>query len=343
MRERDDPGRPPLRTTANQFGEQYACIDTTSQSYQSRARTTISRSDRATLASVRLHVVDGTFELFRAHFSKRPPLTSPAGQDVKASAGVVASMLALLRDADEAVTHLAVAFDNPIRSFRNDLFDGYKTDDGVPPELLAQFDLVEEGVAAMGVTVWSMRDHEADDALATAAARFSGQVDQVRILTPDKDLNQCLRGRAVVQVDRVRRREIDEQTVLATRGIRPESVPDFLALVGDDADGIPGLPGFGSVAAATLLGCYGHIEAIPEDPRAWAKKPRGADGLAATLRARRDEALLYRRLATLALDAPISATFEELRVQLDLDGVARFARRIGAGDLGGAPVNRAAS
>ena len=223
---------------------------------------------------MRLHVVDGTFELFRAYFSKRPALTSPSGQDVKAAAGVVASMLTLLRDASEAVTHLAVAFDNPIRSFRNDLFDGYKTEDGVPPELLAQFDLVEEGVAAMGVMVWSMRDHEADDALATAAERFAGQVQQVRILTPDKDLNQCLRGREIVQVDRVRRREIDEATVLATRGIRPKSVPDFLALTGDTADGIPGLPGFGNVTAAALLGHYGDLESIPDDARQWAVKLR---------------------------------------------------------------------
>lgn len=285
---------------------------------------------------MRLHVVDGTFELFRAHFSKRPDLTSPWGQDVKASAGVVASLLALVRDAGEAVTHLAVAFDNPIRSFRNDLFDGYKTDEGVPPELLAQFDLVEEGVAAMGVKVWSMREHEADDALATAAARFADQVDQVRIMTPDKDLNQCLRGRQVVQVDRIRRRELDEAAVWATRGIRPHSVPDFLALTGDTADGIPGLPGFGSVSAATLLAAYDHLEAIPGDARQWTVKLRGADGLAATLRARIDEALLYRKLATLALDAPIDQSLDDLRVNLDRDGLSRFAQRLGARDLSAA-------
>lgn len=290
------------------------------------------------MAAVRLHVVDGTFELFRAYFSKRPPLTSPSGQDVKAATGVVASMLALLRDGSEAVTHIAVAFDNPIRSFRNELFAGYKTEEGVPPELLAQFDLVEEGVAAMGIAVWSMRDHEADDALATAAARFAGQVEQVRILSPDKDLNQCLRGRQVVQVDRIRRREMDEDAMFAKRGIRPQSVPDFLALTGDTADGIPGLPGFGTVSAAALLGHYGQLELIPENPRHWAVKLRGADALAATLRERRDEALFYRKLATLVLDAPINQLLEELRVKLDSGALARFAERMGAKDLGDVPT-----
>src|SRR5438093_182332 len=143
---------------------------------------------------MRVHLVDGTFELFRAHFSKRPSHSSPKGKDLKATVGVVQSLLGLLEDSNEQVTHLGVAFDNPIRSFRNELFDGYKTEQGVPPELLAQFDDVEEAVAALGVAVWSMRDFEADDALATGAARFASQVEQVRILTPDKDLGQCLRG-----------------------------------------------------------------------------------------------------------------------------------------------------
>ena len=194
---------------------------------------------------MRLHLVDGTFELFRAHFSKRPGHRAPDGAEVKATLGLAASLLALLHDPVEAPTHLAVAFDNPIRSFRNDLFAGYKTEEGVPPELLAQLDLAEDAARAVGAVVWSMDRYEADDALATAAARFRGEVEQVRILSPDKDLGQCLEGDRVVLVDRVRGKVIDEAALLARRGIRPESVPDLLALVGDDADGIPGLPGFG--------------------------------------------------------------------------------------------------
>src|SRR5512140_251561 len=159
---------------------------------------------------MRLHVVDGTYELFRAHYSGRPEHRAPAGWEAKATVGLALSLLALLHDEAEAVTHVAVAFDNPIRSFRNDLFPGYKSDEGVPPELRAQFDAAEDAVRALGVTVWSMVEHEADDALATAARRFRGLVEQVRILTPDKDLGQVLSGREVVMVDRMRKKEIDE-------------------------------------------------------------------------------------------------------------------------------------
>jgi 5'-3' exonuclease len=206
-----------------------------------------------------------------------------------------------------------VAFDNPIRSFRNDLYPGYKTEAGVPPELLAQFDPVEEAVRALGVRVWSMDEYEADDALATAAARWCDRVDQVRILTPDKDLGQCLAGRRVVQVDRIRAREIDEEALREARGVGPASIPDWLALVGDTADGFPGLPGFGAKSAAALLAVYEHIEAIPDDPSAWPVKPRGADRLAAVLREQRDEALLYRRLATLVRDVPLPESLDDLR------------------------------
>src|SRR3954469_23192852 len=166
----------------------------------------------------RLHLVDGTYELYRAHYSPRPDHRAPAGWDAKATVGVVSSLLALLHDAAEAVTHLAVAFDNPIRSFRNDLFPDYKSDEGVPPELRAQFDTVEEAVRALGVTVWSMREYEADDGLASGAARFAAQVQQVRILTPDKDLAQCLRGDRVVQVDRRQKKTTDEDAFRAGRG-----------------------------------------------------------------------------------------------------------------------------
>jgi len=260
---------------------------------------------------VRLHLVDGTFELFRAHFSKRPGHLAPDGREVKATVGIAMSLLALLHDAAEAVTHVAVAFDNPIRSFRNDLFPGYKSDEGVPPELLAQFDLAEEATRALGVTVWSMREFEADDALATGAARFAPAVDQVRILTPDKDLGQCLVGRRVVQVDRMRGKEIDEEALRTRRGIAPESVPDFLALVGDDADGIPGLPGFGERTAAVLLGRHLHLEDIPANPRAWPGTIRNPGQLACVL-ASSPEVLLYRRLATLVREVPLRESLDDL-------------------------------
>jgi 5'-3' exonuclease len=261
----------------------------------------------------RLHLIDGTYELFRAHYAPRPGHTAPGGWDAKATVGVVASLLALLHEQAEAVTHLAVAFDNPIRSFRNDLFDAYKSDEGVPPELRSQFDAVEDAVRAIGVPVWSMRDHEADDGLATGAHRFRDLVGQVRIMTPDKDLGQCLRGDRVVQVDRRQKKTTDEAAFRALRGFGPESMPDFLALTGDSADGIPGLDGFGTQSASLLLGAYPHLEDIPTHPHEWKVKPRGALQLADTLARRRDEALLYRKLATLVDTAPVSESLEELR------------------------------
>jgi len=260
---------------------------------------------------VEVHLVDGTYELFRAYYSKRPPHRAPDGSDKKATVVLASAMLALLHDEGESVTHAAVAFDNPIRSFRNDLFDGYKTDEGVPPELLAQFDSAEEAVRALGMAVWSMRDFEADDALATGAARFAGEVEQVRILTPDKDLGQCLRGTHVVQVDRRAKTVIDEEALLRRRGIGPSSIPDLLALTGDDADGIPGLPGFGEKTASALLAKFIHLEQIPANPATW-PAVRQAQRLAATLEERRADALLYRRLATLRTDAPIG-TLEDAR------------------------------
>ena len=261
----------------------------------------------------RLHLVDGTYELFRAHFAPRPEHRRPDGRDAKATVGVVQSLLSLLHDSDEAVTHIAVAFDNPIRSFRNDLFPYYKSDEGVPPELRSQFDPVEQAVAALGVAVWSMREHEADDGLATGAHRFADQVDQVRILTPDKDLGQCLRDERVVQIDRRQRKLITETSFRAQRGFGPASMPDYLALVGDTADGIPGLTGFGEKGAGMLLGAYPHLEDIPRHAYQWAVKPRGALQLAETLAAHLPEARLYRQLATLVTDAPVAATLEETR------------------------------
>lgn len=271
----------------------------------------------------RLHLIDGTFELYRAHFSPRPARTFPDGRDGKATLGLVDAMLALLHDADEAVTHLAIAFDHPIRSFRNELFAGYKDDSGVPPELAAQFGEAEDAARALGLVTWVMDRWEADDALATAARRFGPEVDQVRLLSPDKDLGQLLEGARVVQVDRIRKRELDVAALEAARGIAPAQVPALLALVGDDADGIPGLPGFGEKTAAALLRAFGTIDAIPDDPAAWPKTVRGAPRLAATLAAGRADAALYQRLATLVLDVPLVEDLDALR----FEGVdrARFA------------------
>lgn len=262
---------------------------------------------------MRLHLVDGTFELFRAHYAPRPSRTAPDGQDVKATVGVAASLLRLMDDPDERATHLAVAFDNPVESFRNRLFDGYKTGEGMDPALAAQFDLVEEVTAALGIVVWPMDEYEADDALATAARRWRDDVDQVRILTPDKDLGQCVTGTRVVQVDRIRRRVIDEDGVRERNGVAPASIPDWLALVGDTADGIPGVPGFGAKTAAALLSHYGTVAAIPADPARWAVRVRGAARLAAALNAMREEAALYRTLAILAEDVPLDESLDDLR------------------------------
>jgi 5'-3' exonuclease len=287
---------------------------------------------------MRLHLVDGTYELFRAHFSPRPGHLDPKGRDRKATTGLVASLLALLADSRERVTHLAVAFDNPIRSFRNALFDGYKTEEGVPAELLEQFGPAEEGTAACGISVWSMRDFEADDALATGAARFREAVEQVRLLTPDKDLGQCVLGTRVVQVDRMRGKELDEAAVTALRGVPPSLIPDWLALVGDDADGIPGLAGFGEKGAAAVLRAFGPLEAIPTDASLWPKDLRSKDTLARVFAEHKQDALLYRTLATLRLDAPVTESLGAL----EHHGVPRetflaFCDAVGATTLKGRP------
>lgn len=261
---------------------------------------------------MRLHLVDGTYELYRAHFSKRPGHTGPDGQDLKATVGIASAMLRLLERDDEAVTHIAVAFDNPIRSFRNDMFDAYKSDEGVPPELRAQFDTAEEAVRAVGIKVWSMDRWEADDALASAAVKWADAVDQVRILTPDKDLGQVVSGTQVVQVDLMRDKFIDEDAVRAKWGVAPASIPDLLGLMGDDADGIPGIPGFGAKTAATLLARYGTVDEIPDAPEDWDVKVRGAPRLAATLAEHRDDARLYRDLAVLATDVPLDEGLDAL-------------------------------
>lgn len=285
-----------------------------------------------------LHLVDGTYELFRAHYSKRPPHRAPAGWDAKATVGVVSSLLALLADETESVTHVAVAFDNPIRSFRNDLFADYKSDEGVDPDLRAQFDSVEEAVRAIGVTVWSMRDYEADDALASGARRFADDVTQVRILTPDKDLGQCIRGDRVVQVDRRQKRVTNEESFRRARGFGPCSMPDFLALTGDAADGFPGLSGFGERSASRLLGAYEHLELIPEEASEWKVDLRGAERLARTLADHREAALLYRRLATLVDTVPIDETVDDLTFHgVPRDRYLAWCDAVGVTTLKGVP------
>jgi len=222
------------------------------------------------------------------------------------------------------VTHIAVAFDNPIRSFRNDLYGPYKSDEGVPPELRSQFDAAEDAVRAIGVAVWSMREYEADDGLATGARKFRDEVEQVRIMTPDKDLGQCIQGDRVVQVDRRQRKLTNESAFRSERGFGPDSMADFLALAGDSADGFPGLPGFGKKTASMLIGAYERIEQIPADSAQWKVKPRGAVQLAATLLEGREDALLYRRLATLVDAVPLAESLDDLK----FSGVprARFER-----------------
>lgn len=287
---------------------------------------------------MRLHLVDGTFELFRAHFSPRPSRSGADGRPLSACIGFAHSMLTLLGEASEEATHVGVAFDNPIRSFRNDLFAGYKTEDGVPPELLAQFDEAERVAHALGLVVWSMDRWEADDALATMAKRHRDAVDQVRILTPDKDLGQCLVGTRVVQIDRVRNKLVDEDALRARRGVGPESIADLLALVGDTSDGIPGIPGFGEKTAGALLGHYVHLEAIPDRAADWAVKVRGADRLAAALTGSRHDALLYKRLATLIDDVPLPEDLDAIKWRgADRGPWTQWCESADAADLIGRP------
>jgi 5'-3' exonuclease len=259
---------------------------------------------------MKLHLLDATYELFRAYHGVEPA-RAPDGREVAAVGGLLGSTLSLLREAD--VTHLAAATDHVIRSFRNDLWAGYKTEEGVPEDLLAQFPLAERALESIGVVVWPMVEFEADDALATAAARFGGAVDEVVICTPDKDLAQCVVGKKIVLRDRRRMITYDDEGVRAKFGVSPASIPDWLALVGDAADGYPGLPGWGAKSASIVLARWEHLEAIPLDPSKWEVNVRGADRLAATLRERMDQALLFRRLATLRRDVPLAQTLEDLR------------------------------
>jgi len=277
-----------------------------------------------------VHLVDATYELFRAHFAV-PPAKAPDGREVGAVRGLLATLLYLVQQ--EGATHVACATDHVIRSFRNDLYAGYKTENGVPDDLLAQFPLVEEAMALLGFVVWPMVEFEADDALAAGAARFAPEAAQVRIATPDKDLAQCVRGQHVIMLDRRRKATLDEDGVRAKFGVPPRSIADWLALVGDSADGYPGLPGWGARSAAAVLDKYGTIEAIPPAAASWSVKVRGADKLAATLAARRDEALLYKRLATLREDVPLRESLADLEWRGARPELRAFCARIGYADF----------
>jgi 5'-3' exonuclease len=247
-----------------------------------------------------LHLVDATYELFRAHFSPRPAVRGRDGVVLSGVSGLVEQLLYLLRE--EGATHVGCATDRVIQSFRNRLYSGYKTEAGVPPELLAQFPIAEQAIEALGIALWPMVEFEADDAIAAVAARFADDpaVDRILICTPDKDLAQCVRGERIVLQDRRRRATYDEAAVIAKWGVPPVSIPDLLALVGDSSDGYPGLPGWGARSAAAVLARYGSLEEIPERAAEWAVPGlRGAVTLAATLRQQWDDALLYRDLARL--------------------------------------------
>jgi 5'-3' exonuclease len=282
---------------------------------------------------VKVHLVDGTFELFRAFFGA-PPTRDAEGHPVGAVRGLLATLVSLLRE--PGVTHVACAFDHVIESFRNEFFAGYKTGEGIDPDLLAQFEPAERAAAALGLVVWPMVEFETDDALATAAERLRDApgVEQVVICSPDKDLSQCVVGRRVICRDRVRGIDRDETGVVAKFGVPPGSLPDWLALVGDSADGIPGIPGWGEKSASRILARYGKLEAIPDDPTRWDVELRGRERLAASLRERREEAALYRRLATLRTDVPLAEGLAELEWRgarrQDLEALCG---EIGYGDL----------
>ena len=284
---------------------------------------------------MKVHLVDGTYELFRQNFGRaaREPDAGPYA----ATTGVLASTLQLLAD---GATHVAVASDHVIESFRNDMWPGYKTSAGMPPELLAQIPIVEEALVAMGVTTWAMVVHEADDALAAAAAVADAdeRVEQVLIVTPDKDLGQCVRGRRVVQFDRRKRELIDEDGVVAKFGVPPASIPDYLGLVGDSADGFPGIPGWGAKSASAVLARYGHLEEIPEHAGQWdVPGLRGAAKLSVALRADFELALLFRRIATVE-----TRRGRRHRRRVGVDRAGARVRRMG-GAPGRAPPRRAGS
>jgi 5'-3' exonuclease len=278
-----------------------------------------------------VHLIDGTYELFRYFFAV-PSSTDADGQEIGAVRGVLGSVFSMI---EAGATHLGVATDHVVESFRNDLYPGYKTSEGVPPELLSQFPILEDALQAMGVVVWPMTYFEADDALASAAIKSAkdDRVEQVLICTPDKDLAQCVSGSRIVQVDRRRELVRDEAGVQAKFGVEPSSIPDYLAVIGDSADGYPGIAGWGAKAAAAVLSNYPRLESIPKDWREWNPSIKRARGLAESLFADWDNALLFRTLATLRFDAPVFDSVDELQwkgCRSDFEG---WCGRIKAPDL----------
>lgn len=277
---------------------------------------------------MKVHLIDGTYELFRNHFGA-PPKQAPDGREVGATLGLLRGLLMLLTS--PGVTHVACAFDHIIESFRNELYPGYKTGAGVDQNLLAQFPLAEEAVSALGLVVWPMVEFEADDALAAAAARFKNEVsvEQIVICSPDKDLAQLVSGSRIVCWDRRRDIILDEAGVLEKFGVRPQSIPDWLALVGDSADGFPGIPGWGAKSASAVLSRYEHLEAIPDDPQTWGLGFSRAARLAESLDQGQEEALLFRRLATLREDVPIREKLGDLEWQGAREQLKEICNRLG--------------
>ncbi len=278
-----------------------------------------------------VYLIDGTYELFRYFFAV-PGARDADGREVGAVRGVLGSVLSMI---EAGATHLGVATDHVVESFRNDLYPGYKTSEGVDPQLLSQFPILEDALRAMGIVVWPMVEFEADDAMASAAARAANdeRVGKVFICTPDKDLGQCVVGDRVVQMDRRRELVRDEAGVVEKFGVKPESIPDYLGLVGDSADGFPGVKGWGAKAAAGVLSRYVHLEEIPQDWRAWDPEIGRARALAGSLFAAWDDALLFRRLATLRLDAPVFDAVDELQWMGTREGFEELSRRMKATGL----------
>ena len=277
-----------------------------------------------------IYLVDGTYELFR-HYYAMPSARDAKGREVAAVRGVVSSVLGMI---NAGAQYVGVATDHVIESFRNELWPGYKTGEGIEPDLLAQFPLLEEALAALGIATWPMVEFEADDALAAAAAAAASdpRVERIVICTPDKDLAQCVRGTRIVQMDRRRRTIRDEAGVVEKFGVPPASIPDWLALVGDNADGFPGLPGWGAKSAASVLARYGHLEEIPVDSSTWDVPVRGAAKLSVTLGDGHEEAMLFRDLATLRADAPVGAV-DDWRWRGPRPELEQFSERFGAPEL----------
>ncbi len=281
---------------------------------------------------MKIHLVDGTYELFRSFYGP-PPKKAPDGREVGATIGLLRTLLFLINDS--GATHIGCAFDHVIESFRNDLFDGYKTGEGIDPDLFSQFELAEQAVSALGIVVWPMVEFEADDAIAAATVRFQDDpaVEQLVICSPDKDLAQLVIGDRVVCWDRRREIIYDEAAVIEKYGVPPESIPDYLALVGDAADGIPGVPAWGAKSVSTVLSRYPHIEDIPDDTEDWGISAGRAHRLVENLEANRDDALLYRRLTILRTDVPLEESLDDLEWLGAPESFIKFCQDLGADKL----------